>query len=126
MSFTIQAAKLEILKLFAAAPQHGGHKFNLLGKPYQPGGLEHALGIIFDKEQRALAAQAFDQLKHDGLIRSTLSDLADPENWCEITDAGHQSVAQGVLDDLDAVLMKINPHLIDIRRGAWSAWLEPA
>lgn len=68
-------------------------------KPHQRGGLESPLVITFDKDQRALAAQAFEQLKRDGLIRSTLSELVDPENWCEITDAGRQALAHGALDE---------------------------
>jgi hypothetical protein len=120
MPLTLQDLKLEILKLFAAAPR-GGNKFNLLGRPYQTGGLEASLRITFDKEQRAMAAQAFEHLKKDGLIRSTLSDLVDPENWCEITNAGRQALESGGLDDLDSVLLSINPHLVEIRRGAWSA-----
>ena len=47
----------------------------------------------------ALAARAFEELKKDGLIRSTMADLVDPENWCEITDAGRQALERGVLDD---------------------------
>jgi len=121
MPLSIQELKLEILKLFAAASPHSVHKFNLLGRPYQRGGFEASLGITFEKNERALAAQAFEQLKKDGLIRSTLSDLVDPENWCEITDAGRDALKHGTLDDLDRVLMQINPHLVEIRRGAWSA-----
>ena len=119
MLHTPEELKLEILKLFAAS--QSGHKFNLLGRPYQIGGLERSLKISFDNDQRALAARAFEELKRDGLIRSTLSDLVDPENWCEITEAGRNALECGTLDDLDIALSKINPHLLEIRRGAWSA-----
>jgi hypothetical protein len=78
MPLTIQDLKLEILKLFAEGQKK--HKFNLLGRPVQRGELEMFLGLTFDRDQRALAAQAFEQLKGGGLIRSTLSDLVDPEN----------------------------------------------
>src|SRR5687767_4415091 len=108
MPLIIQDLKLAILKLFAAAPRHGGNKFNLLGRPYQTGGLETSLGIKFDADQRGLAARAFDELKQEGLIRSTLADLADPENWCEITAAGRLALEGGTLDDLDAALSAIN------------------
>ena len=93
----------------------------MLGRGDMRGGLETALGVSFDKDQRSLAARAFEELKKDGLIRSTLSDLVDPENWCEITDAGRDVLERGTLDDLDAALSSINPHLMDIRRGAWAA-----
>jgi len=119
MPLTIQDLKLKILELFAAS-RHG-HKFNLLGRASQSGGLEASLGVKFDKDQRALAARAFEELKKDGLIRSTMADLIDPENWCEITDSGRQALEKGVLDELDEALSKINLHLIEIRRGAWAA-----
>lgn len=121
MSLSIQELELQILKLFSTASPHAGNKFNVLGRPYQPGGLEASLGITFEKGERALAAQAFEQLKRDGLIRSTLSDLVDPENWCEITEAGRDALKRGALDDLDGILSQINTHLVEIRRGAWSA-----
>jgi hypothetical protein len=121
MALTIHDLKMAILKLFAVAPVHGGHKFNLLGRGSLRGGLETALGITFTKDERALAAQAFEQLKKNGLIRSTLSDLVDPENWCEITVAGRQALERSVLDELDNAFTAINPHLVEIRRGAWAA-----
>jgi hypothetical protein len=121
MPYTLQDLKLAILKMFAATLPRPTHKFNLLGRGELRGSLESGLGITFTKDERALAAQAFEQLKTDRLIRSTLSDLVDPENWCEITDTGRQALERGVLDDLDEALSKINPHLVEIRRGAWAA-----
>ena len=37
------------------------------------------------------------------------------------TDAGRNALQRGTLDDLDAALSAINPHLVEIRRGAWAA-----
>lgn len=119
--FTLQQLKLQILKILAHDSPRSMHKFNLLGRRFQKGGLEGILGIEFNEEQRALAVQAFDQLKGAGLIRPTYSDLVEPENWVVITDSGRQFLERGALDDLDVVLSKINPHLLDIRRGAWAA-----
>jgi hypothetical protein len=121
MPFSIQELKIEILKIFAAASTSGFHKFNLLGRQNQSGALESHLKITFEKKERALAAEAFGQLKKDRLIRSTTADLVDPENWCEITDVGRDALKHGLLDDLDKALSQIDPHLIEIRRGAWSA-----
>jgi hypothetical protein len=66
-----------------------------------------ALCVIVN--ERAIAAQAFKQLKRDTLIRSTLSNLVDPENWCEIAGAGRESLKQGTLDDLDSPLGFVAP-----------------
>jgi hypothetical protein len=118
---TLDDLKLTILKMFAAAPKGGLHKFNLLGREGQPGSLESNLGAIFTKDERALALQAYEQIKKDKLIRSTMADLVQPDNWCEITEAGQDALKRGVLDDLDDALSKITPHLIEIRRGAWAA-----
>jgi len=118
---TLQQLKLQILKILAHDSRRSMHKFNLLGRPPQKGDLEHWLGVELNQDQRALAVQAFDQLKTAGLIRPTYTDLVEPENWVVITDGGRQFLEKGALDDLDLVLSKINPHLLEIRRGAWSA-----
>jgi Predicted pPIWI-associating nuclease len=99
------------------------HRFNMLGRPYQTGSLEHVLGAKFDQSDRALADRAFEALKHDGLIEPTYTDIADPENWVQITEAGKEALSRRTLDDLDGALYEIDPHLVDIRDGAWaSAW----
>jgi hypothetical protein len=121
MPLTIQEFKIEILKLFIPAPTFGLLKFNLLGKPPILGSLEQTLHVTLDDEQRALAAKAFDELRADGLIRATYTDLNQPENWCKITDAGRSALLRGNLDDLDAALSTISPHLVEVRRGAWAA-----
>ncbi len=88
---TLADLKRAILQAAAdAAPGHV-HKINLVGRPYQPGDLERRLNARFDPEQRALAARAFDELRDAGHIRPTYSDLVDPENWVEITDAGRKA-----------------------------------
>jgi len=99
---SIKDLKFAILK--AAAEAHPGrvHKINLIGRPYQEGNLERSLGIGFDSAQRSLAARAFEQLKGKDLIRATYSDLADPENWVEITDLGKKALEGVPLEELEA------------------------
>jgi predicted pPIWI-associating nuclease len=119
-----QEIKLAILRALAQDTPPHQYKWNLIGRADSPGGrrqLESRLGISFDDGLRSLASQSFDQLRAAGLIRSTYSLNPDPENWVRITDAGLEALRTGVLDELDAVLLKINPHLLEVRRGAWSA-----
>ncbi len=85
------------------------------------GPLEWRYGTPLGPEERGLAVRAFDELRSSDLIRPTYADTVDPENWVTITDAGRQSLAKGALDDLDEALLRISPHLLEVRRGAWSA-----
>lgn len=87
--------KLAILKAASDAGKKPVHKMNLLGRPYQSGGLEFLLKVSFDNSQRALAGQAFEELKFAGLIHPTYADLIDPENWVEITDSGREALESG-------------------------------
>lgn len=118
---SLQGLKIHILKAIAGAPPWGLHKFNLLGRGSLQGDLERQPGVTFGKDQRALAVQAFDQLRAANLIRPTYSDSSDPENWVEVTDSGRMALRKGVFDELDKALKAISPHLLDIRWGAWSA-----
>lgn len=113
--------KIAILEAIATAYPGHVHKVNLIGRPYGPGVLENRLRGKFNAAQRALAGQAFEQLKQADLIRATYRDTVDPENWVEITEAGLQALEAGALDALDTSLKKIELHLLEIRRGAWSA-----
>jgi hypothetical protein len=119
---TLANLKLAILKcLVDTTAEHAVNKFNLLGRPYQAGGLERSLELTFDSQQRALANRAFEELKAGGLITPTLADLVSPEHWVAITDAGKAALQHGLLDDLDVALTEINPSLVEMRRGAWTA-----
>ena len=118
---SLQDLKIHILKAIAAAPHFGLHKYNLLGRGSLHGDLERQLGVTFDKNQRALAVQAFDQLRAASLIRPTYSDSSDPENWVEVTESGRTALEKGFFDQLDMALKAISSHLVDIRWGAWSA-----
>lgn len=64
------------------------NKFNLIGKPYQPGSLEDFLKIKFDDNERAQAGMAFEELKKQGVLIPTYKDLINPEDWVKIGDVG--------------------------------------
>jgi hypothetical protein len=113
--------KFEILEYLDHPGRNKEHKINLIGRPYQKGELENLLDIKFESEDRVLADQAFEQLKADAYIRPTYGDIASPELWVEITDKGRQAIERPALDDFDEILGQINPHLLEIRDGAWAA-----
>jgi hypothetical protein len=98
-----------------------GHKWNIIGRSFQPGPLEQRLNTTFTPEDRALASAAFEQLKADGFVQPTFSDIADPENWVTITDLGKQFLKSGLRDAIDIHLAGIGEHLIELRAGMWDA-----
>ncbi len=110
---------LAFLRYYAKVPK--AHKINVLGRPYQAGALEGELGRKFTSEERAQAARVLTALIKDNLLEPTYEDVAEPENWLRITEAGRSAEKHGAPDDLDVKLMKINPHLVTRRRGAWAA-----
>jgi hypothetical protein len=91
------------------------------GRGEQRGDLERHLSIAFNASDRQRADSAFGQLLNDGLIASTYTDLVDPTNWVEITEAGRDALRRGALDSLDEALRTISPHLVEAREGAWAA-----
>jgi DNA-binding PadR family transcriptional regulator len=116
---SLHELKLAILEL--AASSNRVHKITLIGRPRQAGDLERHFARAFDAEDRARAGQAFDQLRSDGLLRPDYADLADPENWIEITPQGKESLRLRACDPLDKALAEISSHLVEIRAGAWAA-----
>lgn len=115
----LRSMEMTILKLLSDGKQQ--HKMNLIGRPYQRGPLEECLGTTFDTETRQLADRAFEALRAKSFIRPTYGDLVNPELWVEITAAGRDALARGALDALDAALIRISPHLAEMRAGAWEA-----
>jgi len=99
---TLSDLKRAILEIVRNAAPGQVHKINLIGRPYQPGGLEYYLDVRFDADQRVLAARAFDELRASGLTRPTYGDSADPENWVEITDAGLEALVKATYDLAEA------------------------
>jgi len=87
----------------------------------QPGTIESRMGVEFTRDERARAAQIFEELKVNGYIRSTLDDLVDPENWVVITDAGADYMLRDMRDYIDEKLGAFFPHLVELRRGMWHA-----
>ena len=112
--------KLLILRIFAKSSQSKA-KYDALGKPYTPGDLERELNTIFSSEERNRARKALEELIQGDFIRPTMSDLMIPDDWLEITEKGRSALARNALDELDEALLKIDAHLVEIRRGAWSA-----
>lgn len=112
--------KLLILKIFAKSSQSKA-KYDVLGKPYTPGELEQVLNITFTWEERNRARVALEELTRDDFLRPTMSDLMIPDDWLCITEKGRQAIERNALDELDEALIKIDAHLVEIRRGAWSA-----
>jgi hypothetical protein len=119
MDLIIRTLKFTILEALSSARSQ--HKFNLIGKGYGRGGLESALNVDFGPEQRHSAVIAFDELIAAGLIRPTYTDIVNPEDWVEITDAGRRAFARRALDSLDDALLRIDGHLVELREGAWAA-----
>jgi len=118
---SIHDLKIALLGLLEGASPKPLNKLNLIGRPQQRGDLESRLGLTFDAQQRSLAAKAFEELRSAGFIVPTFSDIAAPEDWVVITDAGRAGLKRNALDDLDKALKSINPYLLEIRRGAWTA-----
>lgn len=116
---SMRVLKFAILRCLTEPGQK--HKINLVGRPYQRGNLEYQLDATFDSQTRTRAAKAFEELKTADYIRSTYGDLGDPENWVQITDRGRSALERHALDKLDEVLLSIDPYLVEIRDGAWSA-----
>ena len=94
---------------------------NVIGRPHQSGVLESKLQVRFTEQERASAADAFEQLKRDGYIQPTYSDMADPENWVVITDLGRQHLKSGLRDAINSRLSEIGEHLVEMRAGMWNA-----
>jgi hypothetical protein len=117
--YTLRSMEMAILKLLSDGRQQ--HKINLIGRPYQRGPLEQSLETTFDAETRQVADRAFETLKAKSFIRPTYGDLVNPELWVEITSAGRAALEHGALDVLDSSLIRISPHLAEIRAGAWEA-----
>jgi hypothetical protein len=112
--------KLLILKIFAKSSQSKA-KYDVLGKPYTPGALEQELKITFSSDERNRARLALEEMVKGDFIRPTMSDLMIPDDWLVITTKGLSALERNALDELDEALIKIDVHLVEIRRGAWSA-----
>jgi hypothetical protein len=118
---TARQYKTAILTVFNANKPRALNKHNLLGKPYAPGDLERQLQVTFTLEERLEALSAFNDLATASYIVPTLADLVLPEDWFVITDSGLEALDQSCFDKLDVALNKLDPHLVEIRDGAWAA-----
>ncbi|WP_260739645.1 pPIWI-associating nuclease domain-containing protein [Tunturiibacter lichenicola] len=114
--------KLLILRVFSKS-NYALAKYDVLGKPYTPGELERDWKVdkTFTSDERNQARKALEELIAADFLRPTMSDLSIPDDWLEITDKGRDALTRKALDELDEVLSSIDSHLVEIRRGAWSA-----
>lgn len=119
MEHSPRELKLAILEEIASSGK--AHKMNIVGRAHQSGALEHRLKSAFSPTDRDLAYRALETLRSDGLISPTFDDLVDPESWFQITERGRLALQKRALDALDEKLHAIDPHLVTIREGAWSA-----
>lgn len=86
--------KFQVLKYINDRSPGGTYKYNLTGRD-APGELELSLGEVWSVDQRFAAARAFEELKTELLIRSTMSGNPDTDNWVAITPAGQEVLATG-------------------------------
>ena len=118
----LERAILEALSASSAGGLGKAHKMNLVGRgDFQQGTIEATMGAQFSRDERARAAQVFEELKRNGYIQATLDDLVDPENWVRITEAGSRYLRTGMRDHIDAKLEAVGLHLVELRRGMWDA-----
>jgi hypothetical protein len=118
----LERAILDALSASSVGSFGKAHKMTILGRgEAQPGTIETRIGVQFSREERARAAQIFEDLKRNGYIQATLDDLVDPENWVMITEAGTQYLRRGARDHIDTKLAEISPHLVELREGMWDA-----
>jgi hypothetical protein len=85
----LERAILEALRPSTVGSLGKAHKMTIIGRgDAEPGMIEARMAVQFTRDERARAAQTFEQLKRNGYIQSTLDDVVDPENWVTITEAG--------------------------------------
>ena len=114
--------KFGVLRALTDKPMRQHHKLTLVGNANSPGPLEQRLfKRAFDPDERVLAEECISELQRSRFVRATFGSIRDGEKWIEITDAGLRTLERGVLDDLDEALRRVDPRLVEIRRGAWSA-----
>jgi Predicted pPIWI-associating nuclease len=118
---TRRVLKLAILEILSKDGCRAVNRFNLIGRSNQSGALEHYMGVVFDGQGRQLAFLEVGQLERDGLLVPTFQDLVAPNDWLVITERGREALARKSLDSLDEALAIIDPHLLEVRAGAWSA-----
>ena len=84
--FTKETLKRLIFEHVKQALQSTSHlnKYNLIGRPYQAGSLEGFLKVKFRDDERACAGQAFDELRQQGVLVPTYTDLISPEDWVKL------------------------------------------
>ena len=124
LRFTKRQIKLRILEVHAGLPPgQSHHKMSVIGRAISDGKglLEIRHPMLMTLEERALSAKAYDELRDEGLLAPTYSDLSDPDNWCFLTDRGRVLLERRLLDPLDEALANIDNSLVDARDAAHDA-----
>jgi hypothetical protein len=116
---TLSSKHLKRAILQQLSAQSPANKFNLLGRGESlgRGRIEYQLGANLSVDERALAARSSEELRRDGYIQATYTDLADPENWVVITELGKEFLKRDLKDAIDVQLELISPHLVELRDG---------
>lgn len=114
--FTKEKLKELIFEHVKKALQGTQHinKFNLLGRPYQEGSLERFIGVKFTAEERAAAGSAFDELRSQGILIPTYSDLINPEDWVKIGDT--KKAPEGKVLETGAARKEEDVKIGDLRK----------
>jgi hypothetical protein len=117
VDYDVQIALLELY----SHQSRSTHIGNIVGTEYQRGPLELKLKTEFGVVERAQAWRCAQDLVDASLLLPTYSDMADPDKWLIITDAGRDALRRGALDEVDAALQRLSPSFVEMRRGAWRA-----
>ncbi len=100
------AIRKGILEMFAELPEDASrhlNRSNVLGRPTQPGGLEHHLNHTFTIEERGRADRLMRQLESEGLLAPTWSDMVAPPDWLIITSPGREVLREGLAPRRESV-----------------------
>lgn len=101
--------KLAILKYINSRGDHA-YKYNLIGRGEAPGELELSFGERWSVDQKLAAADAFDALKRDRLIRSSMSTNEDTDNWVKLTPSGVEALKTGLVELNQSVQTQRTDH----------------
>jgi hypothetical protein len=105
--------KLAILLCLKRKP-NGDDKYNIIGRDDNPlGAIESILKVRFSDEQRDLASNCFNELRSEGLIRSTHKGHLRPEDWVDDNGKTFHSRLVAVTDIDAGVFDLTNAGMID-------------
>ncbi|MDP3987446.1 MAG: hypothetical protein Q8P81_04445 [Nanoarchaeota archaeon] len=99
---------------------------NVIGLEYQEGnfGLHH--NRTLSNEERSMLDLVLKELQEKRLVQPVYRDIISRGEDLQITDKGRRALEKKVLDELDELLLGLNPetNLINMRYGAYDAVLD--